>query len=313
MQTALFDEYLNVSYQANIYMQHSAFSSEEVDPTSMNEYNDGYLLRNYHTVSVSTQLTKGYEGFSHVISAGVSYNKQGSESKTGYYEDNKDYCNDVANRTDPRCEFYNISSIQDEAKLDLIQYIYDEKAEEILYHRLTQRILYSGDANRYGELENELDYKITSYLKFYNNMFYNYDENRFSKIFNEISLHNSKINLRLSHLYKDSFIKDTEDINRYTSYLTSTLGYTYSKHYSFNTSYNYDIEASETKSREIGFMYKKRCWDFGIRYSENRRPILTTDSATSSIYDRYFYFTIILKPIMNSSDGALFSYKLKED
>ncbi len=313
LQTSLFDEYLNVSYKANVYMQHSSFGSDEKDITSTTEYNDGYILRNYHTLTASTQLTKGYESFSHVVSASVSYNRTGTESKSGYYEDNQDYCGDSANRNETRCEFYNISSIQDEAELDLIQYIYDDQAKQVLYQRLTQKISYSSLENRYGEIEHELDYKITSYLSFYNNMFYNYEKNKFSKIFNEISFKEYGVNFLLSHLYKDDFLDDTEKVPRHTSYLTSTLRYNYNVHYSFNALYNYDLEAKETKSKEIGFMYKQRCWDFGIRYSENKRPILTSGIDTSSIYDRYLYFTIILKPIMDSSDASLLSYKFKDN
>ena len=171
LQTSLFDEYLNLSYKANLFMQHSKFLGTEVVKTIPTEYNDGYLLRNYHTLSASTQLTRGYEDFSHVIGFGISYNKSASESKNGFYEDNVEFCADPSNASSPRCEFYSISSIQDEAQLDFIQYIYDSSSEQLLYHRLAQKIFYSDVQDKYGELENELDYQITTYLNYYNNMF----------------------------------------------------------------------------------------------------------------------------------------------
>ena len=59
-------------------------------------------------------------------------------------------------------------------------------------------------------------------------------------------------------------------------------------------------------------MYKKRCWDFGLRYVENNRPILT-QSGESSTYDKYIYLTIVLKPFMQpDKDGSNLSYKLPE-
>ncbi|MDP2894340.1 MAG: hypothetical protein Q8N78_08280, partial [Sulfurimonas sp.] len=63
----------------------------------------------------------------------------------------------------------------------------------------------------------------------------------------------------------------------------------------------------------IGFLYQKRCWDFGLTYLENNRPILSRDGSSDSIYDRYVYITIRLKPIMKS-DGALsgFVYRLPD-
>lgn len=315
LQTSLFDEYLNISYKANLFMQQSTFSNDTKTTTPQIELQNGYIVRNYHTLSINTQLTKGYKDFSHVVGFGVSYNMTGSESRDGYYSDNEEFCADPANKFDPekpatfQCEFYNISTIQDEAQLEFIQYIYNDKAEQVLYHRLSQLVLNSKKESLYGELENELDYKVTSHISFYNNMFFNYKEQKFSKLLNKISLSNYGATLAVSHLYKDSF--DSADKYQYTSYLTSTLRYNYDKHYSFSGLYNYDIETHEPKSREIGFMYKKRCWDFGIRLSENRQPI-TTVNGDSYIDERYIYFTVLLKPIMKPGRSSVLTYKFPD-
>lgn len=315
LQTALFDEYLNVAYQANLYLQHSSFSGT---PTAVSEpfaYKTGYFARNYHTLSASTQLTKKYEKYTHVIGMAISYNKSSWETKSGYYEDVSNYCSDPDNKSDQgyqtRCEFYHLASIENAGKVDFTQYLYDENQHEILFHRLSQRISYS-NVQRYGELENELDYKITSYLSIYNNMFYNYDQNRFSKIFNKLSVSKYGVTFAASHLFKDDFLPQTTDNERYTSYLTTNLKYIYSSHYSYNATYNYDLQTQEKKSASIGFMYKKRCWDFGVKYAENNRPVLTNASTEkSSVYDRYIYLTVVLKPFMKPrGDSSLISYKL---
>jgi len=305
LQTSLFDEYLNISYRANVYMQHSSFGGSDQNPTLKNEYNDGYIARNFHTLAASTQLTRGYEDFSHVISFGVSYNKAGTQSSNGYYADNEAICANSQNQDDARCEFYNILDIEEEAEVDFIQYIYDDKATEVLYHRLAQKISYGDTANRYGELENELNYRITDYLTFYNNCFYNYEKTSFSKVFNQVSFNKFGIKINLSHLYKAT----TANVPQLTSYLTSTLGYTYDNHYSFSALYNYDAISKTAKTKEIGFMYQKRCWDFGIRYSENRRPILTND-VKSFVDERYIYFTILLKPLMKANSSSNITMQL---
>ena len=307
LRTSLFDEYLNVSYRANLFMQYSNFGGSEQVATAA--YNDGYLLRNYHTFGASTDLTRAYEDFSHVISIGASYNQVGSESRNGYYEDSREFCQKEENVNNAQCEFYNISSIKDETQIDFIQYLYDNEAQQVLYHRLAQKISLLDAQSEFGELENELDYTVTEYLSIYNNMFYNYDRNLFSKVFNKLSVRKYGIDLGLSHLYKDSFIDTTADVPRYTSYLTSTLSYTFNKRYSYSALYNYDSISQETKSMEVGFMYKKRCWDFGIKYSENNRPVLTT-TAESSVYDKYVYFTIVLKPLMQADGTSLITYQL---
>lgn len=318
LQTALFDEYLNLSYTANLYLQHSSFSGEDANNTTIVDYDNGYYARNYHTLGASTSLTKGYEDFTHVIGLSLSYNQSSWETKNGYYKNVSDYCSNLDNQADSNyekiCEFYNLDNIENAANIDFTQYFYNKKHEEIVYHRLSQKISYSNNAQRYGELENELDYKVSDHFSIYNNMFYNYDKNRFSKIFNKASVSTSGISFSVSHLFKDSFLPRTVTYNPYTSYITTSANYIYSQHYSYMASYNYDFETHEKKSASIGFMYKKRCWDFGIKYSENNRPVLTnTSTSRSSVYDKYIYLTIVLKPFMKPrANSSLISYRLAD-
>ncbi len=315
LQTEVFDEFLNISYTSNLYAQHSAFRGEEQDTASTIKYNDGYFARNYHTLAASTQLTKAFDEITHVVGFELKHTMGGSESKDGYYEDNSEYCADPINQNTLECKFYDISEIEEVTQGDFIQYVFDSSAKQILYHRLSQILYHRTNQNRYGELENELDYKLTDAINFYNNMFYNFDESSFSKIYNKVSYDDYGVNIGLSHLYKDTFINPVllDDALRYTSYLTSTARYTYDKHYSFNAMYNYDLEEEQKKSLEVGFLYQKRCWDFGVRYVENNRPILT-QSGESSIYDKYIYLTIVLKPFMESgSNSSNLYYRLPQE
>ena len=319
LQTPLFNDYLNLSYKANMYLQHSQFGGNAQNPIPGFEYHDGFYARNYHTIAISTQLAKAYKDFSHVVSFEVRYNRKGWSKKDGFYEDNLVYCSDFTNKTDPnyaqRCEFYNIATIQNDTQVDFKQYFYDKSAQEILYHRLSQNLFYEKTKERYGDLENELDYRVTTFFSYYNNMFYNYKEKRFSKVFNKITFNRYGLSIALSHLYKNSFLPQTPMYTHYTSYFTSSIKYAYNSHYSYNASYNYDIESNERKSVSIGFLYSKRCWDFGIIYTENNRPVLTTiGTNTSSMYDRFIHLTIVLKPLMKASEGSSFlSYKLPND
>ncbi len=313
LQTNLFDEYLNISYTTNFYGEYSDFSAE--DRISGLKLEDGYFLRNYHTFSAATQLTKAFKELTHVMGIEVKHTMSGAEANDGFYENNGDLCLDPVNKNTPECEFYDISEIQEVTQVDFIQYIFNSSSSQKLYHRLSQRFHHGSiEGSKYGELENEFDYKITQSISLYNNMYYNFDESLFSKVFNRISYNHYGLNLNISHLYKDTFLDPTlnSDILRYTSYLTSSARYTYDKHYSFSARYNYDLELAVKKSMEVGFMYKKRCWDFGIKYVENNRPILTT-SGENSVYDKYVYLSIVLKPFMRpDKDGSNLSYKLRE-
>lgn len=292
--TSIFDEYLNLSYSANLYAQATKFDVLGLEETNEAIYENGIYATNTHEFKISTEIAKKYSKFNHVISFSSSYQLNGSEIRDGYYNKNEDFCENPQNINDPQCNFYNINKSNDILSLEFTQYLYNHRNKEILYHRLAQNISFENDKNIYGELENELEYSLTSSIKFYNNMFFNYDEKAFSKVFNKLTLEDKKITFGLSHLYKNLFIEEKS----YTSYLTSSILYDYNDYYSYKFRYDYDLENKIKKSREIGFFYEKRCWKFGLSYLENNRPTLTQDEKTS-IYDKYIYITVVLKPIMS--------------
>jgi len=311
LQTNLFDEFLNLSYTANLYAQDSRFGSQEQNTSLHTQYNNGSTIKNYHTISASTQLTKAYENLTHVIDFGITYTQNSFEAKNGYYADNKDFCSNPVNANAPECEFYNITDVKNAAQINFIQYLYDNNGTQILYHKLSQNILANSSTEKYGDLENELEYRLSDALSYYNDIFYNFTHGLFSKTINQLSYHDNGVTLALSHLYKDTFIPATPDVARYTSYVTSDVTYDYSKHYVLNANYNYDLELRQKKKFQFGFLYKKRCWEFGIQYAENNRPILTNNKNTQSVYDKYIYFTIVLKPFMQAGrNSSAFAYKL---
>jgi LPS-assembly protein len=242
----------------------------------------------------------------------MTYIFAGTDTKSGYYDYNKDFCSDIDNIDNPRCEFYNITDVDEAIGIGFSQYLFDSSGKQKIYHKLAQRIFYRDTQDTLGELENEFDYQITSSINFYNNMFYNYKENSFSKVLNKISYNGHGFNLSLSHLYRDTFQDATDTFTPYTSYITSSASYTYDEHYSYYASLDYDLEESFKKSSHIGFLYKKRCWEFGLKFLENTRPILT-QNGTDSIDDRYLYFTIVLKPLMASgSTSSNFAVRLPD-
>ncbi|WP_345992598.1 LPS assembly protein LptD [Sulfurimonas sp. HSL-1716] len=302
LQTSIADEYINLSYASQLYAEHTTFSGP-VDRDSgqdPNVYEDGIFLRQYNVFNINTNLTRAYDNVTHTVVFGAEYVKPGSDAKYGYYKTRADECTNDPTSVD--CEFYSISDVVEKVGLDLSQYLFDENGDQFLYHRVSQQISYATGKGKLGEIENELDYKVTKTVNYYNDTFYNYDQHLISKTINTIGYTNEGVKISLSYLYKDSFI-DPLTVGaapRYTKYLTSSFSYKYNDHYSYFGSYNYDVQAAVKKSSEIGFLYSKRCWDFGLRYVENVRPILTAANTASSIDDRYIFFTITLKPIGGS-------------
>ncbi|NPA66719.1 MAG: LPS-assembly protein LptD [Epsilonproteobacteria bacterium] len=306
IRTSLFDEYLNISYQTQLYGQYSTFATDN-NTTAPENFDNGYYVRNYNLFTVSSEITKAYPTVTHSINLSGSYIKSGFEERSGFYEDNKGIdCNDPQNQE--ICEFYNITDIKEAITLNFSQYFFNRSNEQIIYHRLTD-IIYKNDTNSYtsGALENELDIKLTRNWRFYNNFLYDFDANEFSKQYNKLSYENEKFRLSLAHLYKKDIYSENDD---YSSYITSTINYKQDSHFTYFAAYDYDTVLEVKKRLQLGFLYNKRCWEFGLNYVENNRPILTQDNTPSSIYDRYIYVTLVLKPFMKATQSGFFGLQL---
>ena len=302
LRTSLFDEYLNLSFNTYIYGQHTDFQNEA---NASQSFKNGFYLRDYNQLSLSTQLTKPYNGYIHTIAFSSSYIAKGAERSNGFYEKYKDIdCQDPNNSE--VCNFYKLSDIQEALILNFSQYLFDTTGKQRLYHRLSDIITDPGTSkSSVGELENELDIAITDHISLYNDALYDFSYHLFSKQFNKISYNDNGFDIALSHFYKRNFAT-----NEKTSYATSSIRYRYNTHYSYRASYDYDLELRTKKRAEVGFLYEKRCWNFGLRYAENNRPILTNDNQASSVYDRYIYFTIVLKPFMKPTPSDFFGLRL---
>jgi len=310
LQTSLFDEYLNISYNGYLYFQNSSFSNS--DDRITEDLKDGSIARIHNEIAISTQLTKAYTDVTHVVGFSSRYIFDGAETKNGFYESDEEFCSITANKNEPRCDYYNITKVDDTLQLDMTQYFYNSLGQQIVYHRMVQNFVFGSDESDVGELENELDLKILSNISLYNHLYYNYDEGLFSKIYTKLSFNGDSISLSLAHLYRDNF--DRTDENRYTSYLTSAASYKYNNHYSFHARYDYDIEKDLRKSAEIGLLYKKRCWEFSLRYVENNKPTIRNGNYDDNIYERYIYVGFALKPLMDSiTKSTEFAFMVDED
>lgn len=309
--TAMLGEHLDLSFKTNLYAQHSSFGGTETVATT-DEYESGYVARNDNVLSLSTQLTKAYDEYTHVIGFGANYNFNGTDTTTGFYTYNKDFCADIINADDSRCQFYNINELDNKSEFEFSQYLYDISGNEVLYHRLSQVVTYD-NGKTLGDLENELDVMIIKSLRFYNDIFYNYDEHKISKSYTRLSYNDYGLDLSLSHLYKNTFLQRTSSYSPIANYLTSSVEYTYDSKYSFHTRYDYDIELKTKKRAEVGFMYRRRCFDFGISYIENNKPQLLDNGTIDNDYDKYIYFHIIIKPFMKKGNSPFFKLRLPDN
>ncbi|MFY9143367.1 LPS-assembly protein LptD [Sulfuricurvum sp.] len=301
LQTALFDEYLDVSYTANATSKVIGFYGNPKS-TDTDSYEKGLYAQLDHTLSLSSTLVRPYETLTHVIAPSVSYTLAGNRYYDGYYKTYHSNGECIVGSTNPACEYYTLNEPSDTLSLGLNNYLF-EGGKQLFVDRLSQNFRYDDQGSYYGELQNELEWTIGKAISIYNQTAYNHDRNRVTKEQNTLRYNDGIVNAGVSHYYTDELRNNTPV---YASYWNADAAYQYNQHYRFFTILAYDYREDLLKRSEIGFLYSQRCLDFGIRYVQNRRPVLTNNVNNNSVDDSYIFFTIILKPI----GGSEFNYKM---
>ncbi len=308
LQASLFDEYVNVAYKAQMNGRLIDFRSTADPIVTPDIYENGYYGSLSHVFNVGSYVTKGYTENSHSMGLSATYTKFGTDKKSGYYKSVENNCT-IADPSNLDCEFYTIANVEDNIDLQFTQYLIDGNGKQTIYHRLSQPILVSSNYDQdkgLGDFENELLWNITENISFYNDTFYSFQRSEWVKTLNTLRYRDEAFNVGFSYLYENKGYKD--QIEPYTNYLNMDASYRYNKHYKYFTKYAFDAENSIKKYAEVGFLYSKRCWDFGLRYVENNRPVLLQNGVTNSVFDKYVYFTIIMKPL----DGSEVNYRTTE-
>ncbi len=296
LQGSLFDRYLDISFSTRLYGKYIVFDGlSESNAT----YDSGGFARNTNIFRVGTSLTKGYEGFAHTLGLDVMFVRNGFEKRNGYFELFENNC--TLNPGSDDCSFYNITDIDEETQIRFSQYLFDAKGSQLLYHRLSQSI--SSVQDKLGEMENEVEWRVLPQMTLYSDTVYDHNKRRVTKQLSTVRYADHNVTAQVNHFYED---RERRDQPLDSSYLTLQLQYRYDERYRYFANYAYDLENSVTKNIEAGFLYSKRCWDFGLRYVENNRPVLQSGGVASSIYDRYLYMTVAFKPI----GGSEFAYQL---
>ncbi|HZF69827.1 LPS-assembly protein LptD [Sulfuricurvum sp.] len=302
LQTALFDEYLDLSYTATARSKVIGFYGNELPGETGNLYNQGLYASLDHTVSLSSTLIHPYDTMTHVITPSISYSASGNRYYHGYYDTYRTNGECIVGSTNPACEFYTLNEPSDTLSFGVNNYLFEEN-KQLLVDRLSQNFRYDKQGSYYGELQNELEWEISSAVSYYNQTAFNHDRNRITKEQNTLRYNDGIVTAGVSHYYSDELRNNSP---MYASYWTADAAYQYNHDYRIFGLIAYDYHENLLKRSEIGFLHTQRCLDFGIRYVQNRRPLLTNANGADSVDNSYIFITIILKPI----GGSEFNYKL---
>ena len=262
---SLLEDYLHVSVSENIYASHIAYGNDDT------QENEGKYWRNYHKISLYTEVAKPYDSFYHTMFIGLDHIIPSKEDENGYMAD-----------------FIALNTLAKSTSLTLKEFFYDNDAEKKVSHKIRQ-FYYSDYEYKYGNLENDLKYHITDKVSLGNTIHYSHEFHKISR--NQVSANyaDDTYSTSLRYTYQDNIYKENtiykilEDVttNKDYNYITFYADTKYFTHYNIFTSINYDVRDDEFKGWTLGFKKSSKCWDYSIQYRDKTTPKLTSASIDS--------------------------------
>jgi len=246
----------------------------------------GNILQNFHRFSLYTELAKPYEDFFHTMYFGLDYTIPGNSSKSDGFKKMLE---------DTNLEELDslVLNTKENVSLSLIEYFYNSNGRKIVSHSLRQAIILgdiSIDEYKYHDLINDLKFYVNKDLIIKNLINYSHQFSRFSKFQTSLDWKFEEYKMSFIHTYQ----KDQKDVT--DNYLSFSIDTNYVENYNFFASTNYDIEEDYFKSWSIGWIMKKKCWDYRLKYKEERTPKLTS-AGSDSTNKKGIYLTFNLYPI----------------
>lgn len=286
--TSFFDDYINLSLTEDITLSNINFNQTDNNKS----FEGGNYATISQTLNINTDMMKKYENNTHAIKFGASYLFPGAEDKTGFYENKEGQFDDKRCTSGELCEFVqgSIDQVDKTVNIELTQYIFDKHGKEFLYHKVSQPILVE-DNTTYGVLENEIRLKLGDHITLYNDLFYDMRTDNFDKISSNLAYKSSGFSSNVSHLFQNQPL-----INKESDYYTFNMKYRSGGGYTYNVKYMYDNILETARNMVAGIKMKKRCWSYGIEFSER---IIPTSSA--SLTERYLSLSVNLLPIAGIS------------
>ena len=278
---SLYDDYLNFSISENLYFTY-------VDYVNGNNFKNGSYFSNYHKFSLSSDLLKKSKSFIHNINLNLDFIVPSAENKKGDFQD-----------------FIALNKEKKSLNFKFSQYFYNLKGENFFLHRITQSYYFDDSLYKYGDLENEIKYRFLN-SEIYNQIFYSYERDKIRKSQTTFLWDGKDYYFKIMHNYEN--FKDKEASN----YLIAKFNTKFPGKYNFFADIDYDMDNNFAKGWKIGWIFKKKCWNYKITYRESVTPSLTSEG-TESITKRGVFLTLNLVPLGGIHYEFTKSSNLSED
>jgi LPS-assembly protein len=268
---SFFDDYLNFSLSENLYLSQVNFSNLKNDGDNYRYY------RNFHTMELSSDLTKQYNSNIHTLHPSIIYTKPSFEKENPV---------EYADLSVEQRELFVTQTKKESLSLGLSQYYYMNDLDTNIYHRLAWIHFPEEKFNR-GDVNSEFSYKGTN-LNLYSNLFYSLDKDEIHSLTSSFGYNQSNYDIMLTHFYNYDFEVEQDK----TSFINVAFTQNYNKHNQWFFNYDYDLEKSFNHQWYVGWSHRQNCWGAKLSIGQERIPNLN-----GTFRNNMLYFELNLNPL----------------
>ena len=268
---SFFNDFLDFSVTENLYLSDVFFSNLQQDS------GDYQFYRNYHTIELSSDLSKQYGSNIHTIHPSIIYTKPSFE---------RERPDKYRNLTAEQQELFVTQTELENLSMGLSQYYYNNNLNLTLFHRLAFTS-YPHSILPQGDLNNEFGYRGEDF-DFYSNLFYSLDKNKLHSLTTTVSYTKNDYDILMTHFYNYDLISNQAA----TSFLHTSLTYTYNPHNRWYVSSDYDTVNNFNYQWNVGLEHREKCWGAKLSFGQEQIPNIDRSFRNTALY-----FELSLNPI----------------
>ncbi|WP_180674123.1 LPS assembly protein LptD [Helicobacter sp. 13S00477-4] len=302
LQLSLFKKYLSLGIWNDFYVSNLALTNSSMayipDLGKRSTRQFGNLVSSGYSIYLNTDLAKDYNKVFHTIQFELAFSAPYFQLSNGLFDAQmydltakarNDYAPNDLDYYSINDELYsdiwnplNITSSRIAARkmnIKLTQYFYGLGGKELFYWKLSQGLNFDDKVSiARVPMENKIGFSPLEGLDIYGSIFYSFYYNSLDEIaINAMYKHNYMV-ANLSYYIKRKF--NDEGINKIIENSANYLKGGFSNDFGYfglSASAGYDIKNNVLLDWDIGIFKNIRCFGIGLKFVNQRRPILTND------------------------------------
>lgn len=275
-----FDDYLRVSFSQNLNL--ATINYYKLNYLPKGSESEAKFFRTFYRFELFSELVKPYSDFFHALKVGTEYIKPAIKSNSGYFAD-----------------FIDLPEEKEEVALFFKQ-SFNTNKDSSLYHKLKQGIALSEYKDKYGELVNEIGYRLDKNFEISSKIFYLHDKNRLNEASNSIGYEDDLYELFLSYYQNRRKSENSADFGIFSIDKKEP-------NYTLFANIGYDFDDGYTRFWSVGLKDVKRCFGYKLGIKKEIVPILN-QRGSSFKEEHSIFLEIAFIPIGNLKH-KLFSSK----